>query len=263
MTQVGIYSNVYFPCRWAPLRRRGLKDPCKKKYLSCNCIATCGILENKKLEIVLDVKGCNFDCKLCWGWKLRYEAKPIVKSVEEVIKDITCRYEKVKFLKKRKFRMYALRFTGNEPSLQWDHVVEVIKAAAKLNIFKKVIIETNGVLFAEKPELTERLKEIKGIRVDIDVSFKGVNPEQFKYISGMPEEYFYKQIEGFVNLFEYVKKNNLENIRVNPVLGINHEPRYFYRGKILSVEITFPWGEKMNFYNYDEVFKREVLSRAF
>ena len=262
MTQVGIYSNVYFPCRWAPLRRRGLKDPCKKKYLSCNCIATCGILENKKLEIVLDVKGCNFDCKLCWGWKLRYEAKPIVKSVEEVIKDITCRYEKVKFLKKRKFRMYALRFTGNEPSLQWDHVVEVIKAAAKLNIFKKVIIETNGVLFAEKPELTERLKEIKGIRVDIDVSFKGVNPEQFKYISGMPEEYFYKQIEGFVNLFEYVKKNNLENIRVNPVLGINHEPRYFYRGKILSVEITFPWGEKMNFYNYDEVFKREVLSRA-
>ena len=230
--------------------------------MSCGCIASCGILEGKKLEIVLDVKGCNFNCRLCWGYKLRHEAQPIVKNVEEVIRNIVCRYEKVRFLKRRGYRMYALRFTGNEPSLQWDHVVGVMKAVAKIDIFEKVIIETNGVLFAERSKLLEKLKEIRGIRVDIDVSFKGVNPKQFKYISGMPERYFYKQIEGFVKLFEYVRENKLDNIRVNPVLGINHEPRYFYRGRVLSVEIIFPWGEKMDFYDYDEVFRREVLSRA-
>lgn len=262
MGSEGVYSNIYFPCRWAPLRRRRIRDPCAEKYQSCSCIATCGILEGRKLEIVLDVKGCNFNCRLCWGYKLRYEAPPIVKSVEEVIRDIKCRYEAVKFLERRGFGMFALRFTGNEPSLQWDHVIDVVKEAARLGIFKKAIIETNGVLFAENPELAKRLDEVRGIRVDIDVSFKGVNPRQFRYIADMPEEYFYKQIEGFVNLFEYVRKRGLRHIRVNPVLGINHEPRYYYRGRVLAVEIIFPWGEKMDFYDYDEVFAREVLSRA-
>jgi len=258
----GVYSNIYFPCRWVFFRRRGIRDPCRRKYLTCNCIASCGILEGRNMEIVLDVKGCNFNCKLCWGWKLRYEAKPIVKSVEEVVRDIACRYRRVMFLRRRGYRMYALRFTGNEPSLQWDHVVDVVRSIAGMGIFEKAIIETNGVLFAEKPELLERLKDIEGITVDIDVSFKGVNPIQFKHISGMPEEYFYRQIWGFVSLYEYVREKRLDNIRINPVLGINHEPRYFYRGRILSVEIIFPWGEKMDFYDYDEEFEREVLSRA-
>ena len=258
----GVYSNIYFPCRWAALRRRRIRDPCRKKYIYCECVATCGILESKKLEIVLDVKGCNFNCRLCWGYKLRYEAKPITKSVDEVIRDIKCRYGKVRFLEEKGFRVYALRFTGNEPSLQWNHVVEVVRNVARLGIFEKAIIETNGVLFAEDAELLKKLDDIKGIRVDIDVSFKGVNPKQFKYLSGMPEEYFYRQIEGFVNLYEYVRRRRLENIKVNPVLGINHEPKYFYRGEMLAVEIIFPWGEKMDFYDYDEAFKREVLSRA-
>jgi len=258
----GVYSNVYFPCRWAPLRRRKLRDPCRGRYVSCECIATCGILEGKKLEIVLDVKGCNFNCKLCWGYKLRYEAKPIIKSTKDVVDDIVCRYRRVRFLEKKGYRMFDLRFSGNEPSLQWDHVVDVINAVSKLGIFRKVIVETNGALFADKPELLEKLRGIRGIYVDIDVSFKGVNPKQFRYISGMPEEYFYKQIEGFVNLYEFVRKNALGNINVNPVLGINHEPKYYYRGRLLQVEIVFPWGEKMNFYDYDDVFRREVLSRA-
>lgn len=258
----GVYSNIYFPCRWAYFRRRGIRDPCRRRYLPCKCIATCGVLEDKKLEIVLDVKGCIFNCWLCWGYKLRYEASPIVKSVKDVVKDIMCRYKKVKFLERRGYRMYALRFTGNEPSLQWDHVVKVVRAVAGLGIFEKVIIETNGVLFADRKELLKKLDEMRGIVVDIDVSFKGVNPKQFKYISGMPEEYFYKQIEGFINLFEYVREHRLRNIRVNPVLGINHEPKYYFRGRILEVEIIYPWGEKMDFYDYDDTFKKEVLSRG-
>ena len=32
--------------------------------------------------------------------------------------------------------MFDLRFSGNEPSLQWDHVVEVINAVSKLVIFR-------------------------------------------------------------------------------------------------------------------------------
>ncbi|MHA1590356.1 MAG: radical SAM protein [Candidatus Njordarchaeales archaeon] len=259
---IGVYSNIYFPCRWAPFWRRRIMDPCAKRYLECDCIASCGILEDKKLEIVLDVKGCNFSCKLCWGYKLRYEARPIVKSIRDVLANIVCRCDKVRFLKRLGFRIYAIRFTGNEPSLQWFHVIGVIREVAKLGIFKKAIIETNGVLFAEDKELVKELDSVRGILVDIDVSFKGVNPRQFKYLSEMPEEYFYKQIEGFINLYEYVKNRGLSNIRVNPVLGINHEPRYFYKGRILAVEIIYPWGEKMNFYDYDEVFKREVLSRA-
>ena len=166
----GIYSNIYFPCRWVPFKRRRMKDPCGKHYVSCNCIASCGILEDKKLEIVLDVKGCNFNCRLCWGYKLRYEAHPIVKSVDQVVEDIICRYKKVRFLEEKGYRFYALRFTGNEPSLQWSHVIEVVKAVKNLGIFQKAIIETNGVLFVERLDLLKSLEGTSGIMIDIDVS---------------------------------------------------------------------------------------------
>ena len=212
----------------------------------------------------MDVKGCNLNCRLCWGYKLRYEASPIVKSVGDVLRDIACRCRAVSFLRRKGYRMHALRFTGNEPSLQWSHVINVVRGASDLGIFKKAIIETNGILFAERDDLLGQLILLADskIEVDIDVSFKGVNPRQFRYISGMPEEFFFKQIEGFVRLFDHVKELGLRMVRVNPVLGINHEPRYFYRGRLLSVEIIYPWGEKMNFYDYDERFESEVLSRG-
>jgi len=245
----GVYGNIYFPCRWSVFR---LKDPCREVYKRCRCVASYGILEKRLCEVVLDVKGCNLNCRACWGYKLRYFSEDIVKEPEDVLSDIKCRVERVRFLERKGYKTFALRVTGNEPSLQWEHVMELVRLVERERIFRKVIIETNGILFADKHELVEMIGEIKKVHLDIDISFKGVNPLQFKYIANAREELFYKQVYGFVNLFEFVKEKGLENVSVNPVLGLNHSK---------NALIIFPWGEVMDFYDYDEVFEREVLRR--
>ncbi len=275
---IGVYSNLYYPTRWVPLKRRGLGwHKCNKLYERHNCIASCGLIDSH-LEIVLDVKGCNLDCKYCWGWKMRHLSKDITKDPGNVVSDILCRMEmtlKDKFVRRSKYRFGVLRITGNEPTLQWRHIIEVMRtlndvdrlreirdSVADLARNLKLIIETNGVLLNEID--LEPLLDID-LRIDFDVSFKGVNSEQFEWLSDRSGKLFGRQIEGFVKLFDFVESNGLENIRVNPVLGINHAPNYcvWRKGKryVMDVEIVDANGVKIDFYDYSKEFEELVLGR--
>jgi len=284
---IGIYSNLYYPTRWVPLRRRGLGwHRCNKLYEEHNCIASCGIIDSK-LEIVLDIKGCNLNCKYCWGWKMRYLAPDIRKTPEQVIQDILCRAHwtiKDRFVAKSKYRIGVIRITGNEPTLQWKHLIEVMKIldnyeklreicnsmnfdeeAAEYVFSSKLIIETNGVLAGMGKVNINDLTQIENTEIDIDVSFKGVNPDQFEWLSDKPRDFFKYQIDGFVKLFDFVESNSLENINVNPVLGINHAPNYCVwregRKYVMDVEIIDKRGNKLDFEDYSKEFEEEVLSR--
>ena len=284
---IGIYSNLYYPTRWVPLRRRGLGwQKCNKLYEEHSCIASCGII-NSKLEVVLDIKGCNLNCKYCWGWKMRYSSLEIRKSPGEVIGDILCRTYNVHrdpLVSKSKYRVGVIRITGNEPTLQWRHLVEVVKIlddkdkleelCVKLKLDEevaetvwssKLIIETNGILIGLDKINLEDLLQIENLEMDIDISFKGVNSEQFEWLSDMPGKLFQCQVKGFVKLFDFVGENSLENIRVNPALGINHSPNYcLWRGKkkyVMDVEIIDRKGRKLDFEDYSREFEEVVLSR--
>ncbi len=281
---VGIYSNLYYTTRWVPLRRRGLGWPkCNKLYTKHNCVASCGLIDSK-LEIVLDLKGCNLDCKYCWCWKMRYLSPDIKKSPEEVAKDILCRAHwtiKDRLTSKSKYKLGVIRFTGNEPTLQWSHLIEVLRIiddfnklieicnkynfderAAELVHNSKVIIETNGILFGFRKINFEDLLKIKNLIIDIDISFKGVNPDQFEWLSSKPKELFKCQINGFTSLFDFAE--DLDNINVNPVLGINHAENYcvWYKGKkyVMDVEIVDRYGNKIDFEDFSKDFE-EVISR--
>jgi len=284
---VGIYSNLYYPTRWVPLKRRGFGwQKCNSVYEKHNCVASCGIF-GSKLEIVLDMKGCNMNCKYCWGWKMRYSDKSVRKTPEEVATDILCRIDQVHndpFILKSKYRVGYIRITGNEPTLQWNHLKELIyildseeklyEICDKLKIGSntadvimnsKIIIETNGTLFGMNKIDFDVLDRIENLKIDIDISFKGVNYDQFEWLSDMPREYFKYQMDGFVKLFDYVEDNSLEKIRINPVLGINHAPNYcvWKKGKkyIMDVEIIDKDGNKINFNDSSEEFEEKVLSR--
>ncbi len=266
---IGIYSNLYYPTRWMPLKRRGLGwHRCCKVYEEHECVASCGLAEGRTLEVVLDVKGCNLNCKYCWGWKMRFENNELRKTPEEVVKDILCQIEKVSkdgLVKKRNYQVGIVRFTGNEPSLQWEHVVEVLKLLDKSGEAEKlkVIIETNGILAGMGKMDFQKLESIENLKVDVDVSFKGVNYEQFEWLSSMPGKLFAYQIEGFVRMFDYFEGN--EKISVNPVLGINHEENYCVRRNrkeyFMKVEIIDAKGNKLDFYDYSKDFEELVLSR--
>ncbi len=281
---IGIYSNLYYPTRWVPLKRRGLGwQRCNKIYEKCSCIASCGLLEGRTLEIVLDIKGCNMNCRACWGWKMRI-SDGIAKSPKEVAFDILCRASKViedRLVAKSKYRLGAIRITGNEPALQWRHVMELVKILSceeklleicdfgddvvKIVARSKIIIETNGTLFGLGKVDVSTLEMISDAVVDIDVSFKGVNPEQFVWLADMPKKYFEYQISGFVKLFDFVERNSFDKIRVNPVLGLNHSPGYcVWRGNrkyMMDVEIVDREGNKIDFENFSREFEEEVLSR--
>ncbi len=273
---IGIYSNLYYPTRWVPLKRRGLGwHRCNELYEEHECVASCGLIDSK-LEIVLDMKGCNFDCKYCWCWKMRYLSKDIRKTPERVVSDVLCRIEKTledRFVRRSKYRFGVLRITGNEPTLQWGHVVEVMRILNDLDRLRggsvaevarglKLIIETNGVLLNEID--LDPLLDLD-LTIDFDVSFKGVNPIQFEWLSDRPRKLFERQIEGFVRAFDFAESNGLDNVRVNPVLGINHAPNYvvWRRGRryVMDVEIVDRKGERIDFYDCSKEFEEEVLSR--
>ncbi len=263
---IGTYSNMYYPTRWVPLRRRGLGwQRCNELYEEHKCVASCGLAYNKILELVLDIKGCNLNCKYCWGWKMRYMSEDIKKSPEEVLRDLECRFNEVmrdRVVLKKGYRIGVIRITGNEPSLQWDHVVEVLRLINSSKLREcKVIIETNGVAFGMGKVNYMGLDELE-VEIDIDVSFKGVNYDQFEWLSSVRREFFRYQIEGFVRLFDHYEGSN---VRVNPVLGINHAENYCVwkkdRKYVMDVEIIDKEGNKLDFYDYSEDFETEVLSR--
>ena len=281
---IGVYSNLYYPTRWVPLKRRGLGwHRCNKLYDEHDCIASCGLIDSQ-LEVVLDIKGCNLNCKYCWGWKMRYLSKDIRKTPEQVVSDILCRIDKTindRFVARSKYRFGVIRITGNEPTLQWKHVIEVMRIlndperlteicrvmelndVAEIAHKSKLIVETNGILLSRID--LEPLLEIRNIRIDFDVSFKGVNPAQFEWLSDKPAKLFESQIKGFVRLFDFVESNGLENISVNPVLGINHAPNYcvWSRGRkyVMDVEIVDRHGNRLDFEDFSQEFEEEVLSR--
>ncbi len=216
---------------------------------------------------------------------MRYLAQEIKKTPEQVVIDILCRTHKVmkdKLVAKSKYRIGVVRITGNEPTLQWEHLIEVIKIideyeklveicnlmnfdekAADVIFNSKLILETNGILVGMGKVRIEELEQIENIEMDIDISFKGVNSDQFEWLSDRPSKYFWYQIDGFVELFDFAE--SLDNINVNPVLGINHAPNYcvWCKGKkyIMDVEIVDKFGNKLDFMDYSKDFEENVLSR--
>ena len=281
---IGIYSNLYYPTRWVPLKRIGYGwARCNDLFQEHSCLASCG-RAGKNLEIVLDIKGCNLRCKFCWGYKMRYLHEGIKKGPIDVVRDICCRINEIlkdKYIRKKKVKY--IRITGNEPLLQWKHLIQVLnilndedklKDICIKNKFNddipemvrkcKIVIETNGTI-AKHIDL-EPLLNID-LKMDFDVSFKGVNENQFSWLSSMPKKFFDYQIDGFVKLFDFFEENSLEKIRANPVLGINHAENYcFYKnGKkyVVDVEIVDENGKRIDFHKFSKRFEEEVLSRKW
>ena len=286
----GTYSNLYYPTRWAALRRRGLGwHPCNRRYVQHGCVASCGLIDDR-LEIVLDVRGCNLDCKYCWGWKMRYEAPGLTKTVSQAVGDILCRIQSLiedERVSGSRYELGVIRITGNEPLLQWEHLAHLIlalddprtltqicdergidAAAAEIAPELKLIVESNGVSIGMRglDESWEFLSELQNLSIDFDISFKGVNPAQFGWLSSRPDEWFDYQIRGFQRLYDLVETSGLEHIRVNPVLGINHARNYcvWHRGSryFFDVEIVDAAGEKLDFRDFSAEFEEVVLSRA-
>ncbi len=140
-----------------------------------------------------DCVGCNLRCVFCWGWPARDAPRETGRlyTPQEV-------FENLKRIAER--RGYTqVRVSGNEPTLCWEHLLNVIELIEGANL--KFILETNGILIGSNKGYARDLSKFSGVHVR--VSIKGASPEEFHLLTGAKPEAFELQLKALENLLNY------------------------------------------------------------
>lgn len=154
-----------------------------------------------------DVIGCNLSCKFCWAWYFRDNVRKgswhnHVEAGEKLV-SIANRggYEYV-------------RLTGGEPTIAWSHLTKLINYVTSRGY--RFIVETNGILIGACEKLAEELSRYR--RILVRVSFKGVTPQEFSFLTGADESSWYLQLNALRNLLKSGLKP-IENFYAAAMIG--------------------------------------------
>ncbi len=155
-----------------------------------------------------DVIGCNLSCKFCWAWYFKDSPKKgswhsYVEAGEKLV-SIASRggYEYV-------------RLTGGEPTIAWDHLVKLIDYVTSRGY--RFIVETNGILIGACEKLSEELSKYRS-RILVRVSFKGVTPQEFSFLTGASGSSWHLQLNALRNLLRSGLKP-IENFYAAAMIG--------------------------------------------
>ena len=120
-----------------------------------------------------------------------------------------------------------LRFTGGEPLRNRENLKGILTILSHLNdyVSKKldVVIQTNGLTLKNYINDLRKLGDFTSLRILIEVSLKGTNPEEFALLTGAKKELYKRVIEGYEILDRCQK--NLGNVGLCARLGIFHDVR--------------------------------------
>jgi uncharacterized Fe-S cluster-containing radical SAM superfamily protein len=207
------------------------------KERSTIAIQKCG---NAPYELSLRFAGCNLRCGLCfasgYSWSDKYLERRTVtneKTVEDVVKD----FEKIPYPSGHSHFNW-LRVLGGEPLLNEKYIDFLFEALVKISEAdsKKfndgIIIQTNGIYVGKgntgqiKNRLEELYKSKPSVKVAIETSIKGTNPEEFKLLTQQPAEDLFK--DNLKSYFE-LKQLNLPNLRSMIVAGFGLNESYLLR----------------------------------
>ncbi len=155
---------------------------------SINSLETFGLVDGPGIRTVIFLNGCNLRCKYCHNpetWKFQennYTSDEIVKK---------CIRNKPYF----KRNNGGVTFSGGEPLLQYDFLVETCKKLKKENI--NIAIDTAGIGLGNYKELFEN---IDIVLLDI----KHITRQGYIDITG------YDFIDKFYEFVEQLNKTNVE-----------------------------------------------------
>ncbi|MCL2569485.1 MAG: pyruvate formate-lyase-activating protein [Oscillospiraceae bacterium] len=133
-------------------------------------VETAGMVDGPGIRYVVFFSGCNLRCKYCHNpdtWKLR-DGRLV--TVGELIRDI------------KKYRSYlhfsggGVTITGGEPLLQWDFLLELLKACRSLGIH--TALDTAGYTPADVARETLPYTDL--LMLDI----KSINPAVYQDLTG-------------------------------------------------------------------------------
>lgn len=138
-----------------------------------------------------DCVGCCLTCIYCWSWKVVTKPGTIGKIYSpEFVAD-----KLVKIARKNKF--HQMRISGNEPTLNREHLLDILTAVPSHYRF---ILETNGILLGSERSYCQDLAHFSNLHVR--VSFKGCNESEFEHLTGMDANGFKFQLKALENLLK-------------------------------------------------------------
>jgi len=192
---------------------------------SINSIETLGLVDGPGIRTVVFLNGCNLRCKYCHNPEMWIKGKENITSTELVNKIVR---NKPYF----KRNQGGVTFSGGEPLLQIDFLIETIKKLKQENIH--VTIDTAGfgngnyeellelvdlVIFDVKHANSEGYKELTGQDIDESENF-------IKALNKSNKPVWIRQViipgitdtkEYLIKLKDYIKKiNNIEKIEFLP-----------------------------------------------
>ena len=103
----------------------------------------------------------------------------------------------------RKNNYRYIRISGGEPTLSFDHTLEVIKIVGRNAPELLFILETNGILIGYSEENAKKLASLNNLHVR--VSIKGCTPQDFSMLTGAYPWGFELQLKAL----EYLSKYNV------------------------------------------------------
>jgi len=147
-------------------------------------IETLGTLDGPGIRMVVFFQGCKLRCSYCHNPDTWIFNKGTVVTADEIV-------EKAKRYKAYfKFNNGGITFSGGEPLMQPEFLLECIKLCKKEEIH--TVIDTAGAGLGDYDEI---LKYADLVILDI----KHSDPEKYKKITGMDIEGYYKFKEALIN----------------------------------------------------------------
>jgi len=139
-----------------------------------------------------DCCGCNLRCVFCWSGAPRDNPEGIGEfySPEQIFSSLTACA--------KKYGYGQLRVSGNEPTVAKDHLLRLLELVDETGY--KFILETNGILIGQDPDYARKLSRFKSVQVR--VSIKGTNPDEFSRLTGAIPGAFALQLKSLENLLD-------------------------------------------------------------
>ena len=175
----------------------------KNLSASINSIESFGLVDGPGIRVVIFFNGCSLRCKFCHNPEM-FNMQEVNTTVEELVKKI------------KRFKPYfknkgGVTYSGGEPLLQGDFLIELSKVLKQVGIH--IALDTAGVGVGNYEEI---LKNIDLVILDI----KHLIPAKY-------EDLVSHKMDEFLKFVEVVKKLNKDLwIRQVVVPGIHDNPEY-------------------------------------
>jgi len=136
-----------------------------------------------------DCVGCCLRCLFCWSWDIA--CHPDTAGSFFTPEQVAYHLQKTA----RKHHGTQMRISGNEPTLNREHLLEVL---GYIPFDYGFILETNGILLGLDRSYCSELARFSNLHVR--VSLKGCSPSEFIRLTGVGGKGFELQIKALENL---------------------------------------------------------------